>query len=369
MRARLLGPLLAAAPLLGGCAAGQFYDAAAAIQTRNPHAAMEYAALCLQEDPEHRDAHILVGEKILKLIAMEHEAKVKAMVEAGNYEQAVADCDRVVASAYLARTLPGSNYQIFHEDHRAELAGQAAEKFYRLGERYRDEGDPKEAAKAFRRALGFRTSYRDARAQYDACVAAAKTYLYVACDARGADPEAVRVILEGIPRAARQRGLAFLEFVDEPGQANAVCRVRVEEAAHHDTGWQAREGSNEVWVTKRDPNTGQAIVDPKTGQALQEKKRGWWTEYSREVSYRFRVGFTVEPRRAGDPAPSGSAGASRSDAGRYAQWSGASAAVPLDVQSLPSSPSRLRSRRDLAVDSASACIDDLAHQLFLAYEK
>lgn len=361
--------LLAACVAAGtGCAASSYTDAAEALQTRNPHAALEYVGLALQADRNYDRAHDLASVKILILIAREHEAKVQAMAAAGNFEEAVADCDRVVASAALVRTLPGAEYQIYHEDHRAELAGKAAEKFYQLGHKHRAEGNPREAALAFRRALGFRREYKDARALCDEAVQAAKVRMFVRAETRGDDPDATRAVADGIPRAARERGLQFLEFVTDAERASAFCVVRTETATFHDTDWQAEHGSNEVWVTRRDPNTGQTLVDPATGKALQEKKTGQWTRFTRKVTYQARYAFQVDARGGGQ-APTGSAGRALEDAAVYATWHGAQEAVPDEIRSLPSTPRQLKGRQAMATEAAAAAIDELAHQLFLAYEK
>ena len=354
------------AALLGGCAAGQYTDAAEALLTRNPHAALEYAGLALAADKDHEPAISLVRVKLLKSIAMEHEAKVAAMVAAGNYELAVADCDRVVASAALAATFPGGQMQIYHEDHRAELAGKAAEKFYQEGVRHQEAGDARSAVQAYCRALGFRPGYKDTRARYQACLDAAKVRLCIRVEG-GQDAQAVRTVAEGIPRAARGRGLQFLEFVSEPSQAAATCVVRAESAVFNDTDWQGQDGYNEVWVAKRDPNTGRTLTDS-TGQAIQEKKTGSWTTFSRQVSYEVRFAFQVEGKD-GTPGPSGAAAHSAGDRGVYARWQGAVEAVPADVRGLPSTPGQLKRRDVLAQECAARAIDELAHQLFLAYEK
>ena len=75
---------LLASAAAAGCAADAYYQAAQDLQVQNPHAALEYVARCLETDPNHQMGRRLVSEKILKMIAMEHEAKVEALVAAGN---------------------------------------------------------------------------------------------------------------------------------------------------------------------------------------------------------------------------------------------------------------------------------------------
>lgn len=368
-RATIAGLALTALGSLcaSGCAAGAFCDAAEALQTKNPHAALEYCGLSLQADPGYEPTHSLVETKLLKLIATEHEAKVAAMVAAGNFEQAVADCDRVVASAALAGTLPGGSFQIYHEDHRADLAGKAAEKFYLLGQRYQEEGDARRAVWAYLRTLGFRVAYKDARARYQTCLEAAKVRMLVSAEQGGEDARAVQAVAQGIPRAAQGRGLQFLEFVFDRGQAQAVCVVKAETASFHDTGWQSQQGQNEVWVDRRDPNTGAVLIDPATGQSLKDRKAASWTTYSRQVSYQVQFSFQVQTPAG--PGPTGSAGRQGADSGAYAVVQGDAEAVPMDVGSLPNSPKQLKTRDTLATECAAGVIEELAHQLFLAYEK
>jgi len=344
---------------LGGCAASSYYGAATRLQTQNPHAALEYAGLALQADPEHEDTKDLVSLKLLTLISQEHDTKVKALVAAGSFEDAIADCDRVVASAYLARTLPGHQWQIFHEDHRSMLAGRAAEKFYARGVELEQQRDIKEAARAYRRSLGFRTNYKDAKARYEACAAAAKSFLYVDPRTDGtADRRACDVVVSGVPRAARERGLEFLEFVSDPSRATGRCALRLDET-FHDTGWQASSDRAEVIVIQQ---------DPKTKQNVEVKKRARWTVHERRTEYRLDASFSVTAIRAGDPQPSGSATREASDQGQYANWSGDPEAVPGWVRDLPSSPVRLKDRSQFALECANELVNELGHQLFLGYK-
>lgn len=361
--------LLAALTLSSGagCAAGAYCDAAESLMTKNCHASLEYVGLALQADPQYDRAFHLLQLELLKQIAMEHEAKVASMAAAENYELAVADCDRVAASAHLAGTLPGGDFQIYHEQHRAELAGKAAEKFYLQGLEHQAAGDARRATHAFRRALGFRVGYKDARARYESCLSQAKVRLLVRADADCEDAQAVRALAEGIPRAARSRGLQFLEFVSEGGAAAATCLLRAEAVSFHDTGWQAQQGQNEVWVAKRDPNTGRVLTDQQ-GNALQVQKRASWTTYQREVVYQAQFSFQVQAA-PGQPAPTGSVSREGRQQGAYARWQGDPEAAPDWVRALPSSPVNLKPRGTLATECAGAAIDELAHQLFLAYEK
>lgn len=364
----LSAPLLALLPWLqGGCAAGGYCDAAEALQTKNCHASLEYVALALQADPQYDRAHHLLQLELLKQIATEHEAKVAAMSAAGNFELAVADCDRVAASAHLAATLPGGDFQIYHENHRAELAGQAAEKFHQLGLGYQESGDARRAAHAFRRALGFRVEYKDARARYENCLGQAKVRLLVRVDADCEDRSALQNVASGLTRAASARGLQFLEFVSDAARASATCLVRAEAVAFHDTGWQGQDGQDEVWVQKRDPRTGAALYDAQ-GKAIQEAKRARWTSFQREVSYQAQFSFQVQ-NAGGEPGPSGAVSRTGGDRGAYARWEGDAEAVPDWVRGLPSSPAQLKARDTLAMECAGGAIDELGHQLFLAYEK
>jgi hypothetical protein len=349
---------VAAAILLHGCAAGAYFDAAVDVQSSNPHAALEYVAQCLEVDPGYTAAHDLLTEEILRNIALEHEAKVASLTAAGSYEEAIADCDRVVASAHLARSLPGSSYQIFHEEHRSHYAGEAAQKFYDIGQDYESQRDPKEAAKAYRRALGFRTNFEDARARYQACVAAARVRIAVTC----ADPGRVRRAADSIVRrlgpATRERGLEFLEFVSSPEQADAVCEISVF-STFHDTGWQGSNDQAQREVQETDPNTGQKV---------KVIKRAQWTIYERTTSIDLTATFSVRATRGQTPEPAGQESTSARDQGRYATWSGDRGTVPAWVLNLPSTPVNLKDEQVLASESADAVIDRLAHQLFLAFK-
>jgi hypothetical protein len=359
---------LAMAVALGGCAAGQYCDEAERLLSRNPHAALEYIGLALGEDPEYDRAHSIALTKLLKLIGEEHEAKVQQLKAAGAYELAVADCDRVAASAHLARLLAGATYQIPHHDHRAELSGLAAEKQYQLAVEHQAAGDTRGAAIAFNRALGFRTDYKDAKARRDQCLLASRVRLFVEPRAEGPDTSAIRAVADGIARAAVARGLQFLEFVPERTRASAVCVVAAETATFHDSDWQGQPGRNEVWVPVRDAQ-GRYVVDPATGQTMQEKKSATWTVFSRQVSYQVQFAFQVRDAGEGVAAPAGASSRSAGDQGRYAVWNGDVEAVPDEVKNLPNSPRQLKGRDVLAAECATGAIDELAHLLFLAYEK
>lgn len=359
---------LALAAGLGGCAAGQYCDEAERLLSRNPHAALEYVGLALGEDPDYDRAHSIALTKLLKLIGEEHEAKVQQLKAAGAYELAVADCDRVAASAHLARLLAGATYQIPHRDHRAELSGLAAEKRYALAVERQAAGDTRGAAIAFNRALGFRTDYKDAKARREQCLAASRVRLFVEPSAQGPDSSAIRSVADGIARAAVARGLQFLEFVPDRSRASAVCVVAAQTATFHDTDWQAHQGRNEVWVPVRDAQ-GRYVVDPATGQTLQEKKVATWTTFARQVTYQVQFAFQVRDASEGVATPAGASSRSAADQGRYAVWQGDVEALPDEIKALPSSPGQLKGREALAAECAASAIDELAHLIFLAYEK
>ena len=72
-------------------------DAAKATRPKNPHAALEYLARILKEDPANQEAINLANE-IGKEIAADADAKVRHFEEGKKYAQAVAVCDRVLAT-------------------------------------------------------------------------------------------------------------------------------------------------------------------------------------------------------------------------------------------------------------------------------
>lgn len=158
--------LLGSSYLLVGCAASKYYDAAQQIRTKNPHAAIEYLALCLKEDNAHAEA-IKLMDDLGKEIASDHAGKVKGFTRSKKYAAAVASCDRVFTTKELIKALPG-NVEIYYDgEERVKLAELAAGVNYERGARLADQGAHKKAAIEFRRALGFVPGYKDAQARYD----------------------------------------------------------------------------------------------------------------------------------------------------------------------------------------------------------
>ena len=150
--------MLVSSMLLSGCASTQYKKAATQIQTANPHAALEYVALAIQQKPDDKEMRSMLDD-LIKTISRDHERRIELMRREKAYEEAVAECDRVIASAQLVSSLPGGNTVLYYEEReRAELASLAAEKNYDLAAEYESQQQSREAVDAYCRALGFRAN-------------------------------------------------------------------------------------------------------------------------------------------------------------------------------------------------------------------
>lgn len=352
-------PVLITMICLFGCASSKSLEAARQMQPINPHAALEYVALCLQDDPEDSEARELL-ESIIPAIAYEHENRVASMIQAGAYEDAIVECDRVIASAYLVRTMPGGPYNLYYqENQRAELTGLAAGKAYEEARRYEEEGDYRNAVDSYDRALGFVGNYQDAATRREQLVDSVTSRLFITCSDPGIDPQAARIVTQGIGSTAMSERPRFLRLVQDQESATSICNVVIEDAGFVDSGWTSTRDSKKIMVDKYN-NKGEKIGTM--------ERRAYWTVYRRETSFTLAAGFTVRSERKNEPVPSGRAWHSASSEVGYARWHGEKAGVPADVLEMPSSPTSPKSRAELTGECAGLVSRELGHKLFLAYK-
>jgi len=356
---KYLLPALITVICLSGCASSKSLDAARQMQPINPHAALEYVALCLQNDPDDADARDLL-DSIIPAIVYEHENRVTSMIQAGAYEDAIVECDRVIASAYLVRTMPGGPFNLYYqENQRAELTGLAAGKAYGEAEKYEADNDFRNAVDAYDRALGFVENYQNAAARREKILDSVTSQLFIICDDSGIDPQAARIITRGIGASAMSQRPRFLKLAKDRDSATAICNVVIEDANFMDSGWSSYRDSREVQVD---------VYNQKGKKTGTVERKAYWTVYRRETRFTIAAGFTVKSEVAGEPSPSGRASKSASSEVSYAHWHGEKSGVPSDVLEMSSSSGPPKSRATLTGECAGAVVRELGHKLFLGYK-
>jgi len=352
-------PVLLALICLSGCASSKSLDAARELQPRNPHAALEYVALCLQNDPDDEDALALL-DSIIPAIVYEHENRVASMIQSGAYEDAIVECDRVTASAYLVRTMPGGPYNLYYqENQRAELTGLAAGKVYNEARKFEEDGDYRSAVDGYDRALGFVENYKDAASRREKILDSVTSRLFITCDDPGIDFQAARIVTEGIGATAMSERPRFLRLVKDRDSAVSICNVVIENADFMDSGWNSDHDSKKVQVD---------VYNKKGKKTGTVERRAYWTVYRRETRFTLAAGFTVTSESAEEPTPSARASETASSEVSYARWHGEKSGVPSDVLSMPSSSGPPKSRSTLTGECAGAVSRELGHKLFLAYK-
>ena len=348
-----------AAIYLSGCASSKSLDAARQMQPINPHAALEYVALCLQNDPDDEDARELL-DSIIPAIVYEHENRVASMIQAGAYEEAIVECDRVAASAYLVRTMPGGPYNLYYqENQRAELTGLAAGKVYGEAQQFEADKDFRSAVDAYDRALGFVENYQDAALRREKILASVTSRLYITCDDPGIDPQAARIVTRGIGATAMSERPRFLKLASDRNSATTICGVVIEDANFMDSGWISNRDSKKVQVD---------VYNKKGEKTGTVERRASWTVYRRETTFDLAAGFTVKSEIKAEPVPSARASKTASSEVSYARWYGERSGVPSDVLDLPSSPGSPKSRATLTGECAGSVSRELGHKLFLGYK-
>ncbi len=353
--ARVLLPI--ALMTLAGCKSGAYIEAAGKLRMTNPHASLEYVGRCLEGDPENQEAIDLLGE-VSKIIGEQHEAKVAEMIAAGNPEEALADCDRVIASAYLVRSMPGGRQIPHSEDERNRLAKSAAEKFYALGVKHQGEGNHREAATALVRTLGFQEGYRDAQTRLDESQGQATALAWVVCSNAGDHPDLARIVVGGVGTAAMERKPLFLQIVESEAQATVRCIVEIQTLTFEDSGWEEKEDSREVTVKEKDEQ----------GVIYNRKKTANWTVFTRRTSCKLTAHFKIEDIATGRASVADKAIAQAGDSAAFVEWFGDKEAVPKDILAMPNKVGDPKDGGVLGQECARAVADDLGQKLFQAFK-
>ena len=359
-RLLFMGVVLGIGVLMSGCLSTQYRKAASNIQATNPNAALEYVALSLQANPEDAETRLML-DSLIKTISRDHEQRIELMRREKAYEEAVAECDRVIASSHLVSTLPGGNAVLFHEEReRAELAQLAAEKNYQLALEYESQNQPREAADSYCRTLAFRLNFKDAEKRRMDILSSATTRLFVTCDG-SKEEEAAKDIARGIGPAATAGRPRFLKMESVETNATSKCTVTVESVAHEDTGWQATslDKHMDAW-SSTDKKTGKTTYYPA------RDVRGML--YNRSVSCSMTANFAVTPIRVTDPSPAGTANEVATDRKSWANWQGDQGLLPNGVAELPRQEVTLADPTVLKTHCVRRITTNLGGQLFSAYK-
>ncbi len=345
--------------LLSGCLTAQYRDAAMQLQASNPHAALEYAAKAVQSDPTDVGAQMAL-QGLVKAIASDHEARIALMRRDRSYEEAVAECDRVMASAHLVGMLPGVNIILpYDEKERGELAVLAADKHYQLGLSYEAQGKSRDAVDAYSRALAFTAAFKDAEKRIVALRNASTTQLFLSAG-EAKEAEYTRQLMNSMASVAMEMRPRFLGICASETNASAKCVVSIEDASITDSGWVGTSLNNDTPESSWTDKKGVTHVTPAM------HVRGML--YSRSVVCTASANFRVTSERVTEAQPSGTASARAGDKKDYAVWQGDGQLLPPGVQNLPQTPPALASPASLKADCVRTMARNLGQQLFLAYK-
>jgi hypothetical protein len=359
---RRLGLVLALACASSGCAAGAYYEAAEKMRTINPHAAIDYVSLALAEDPDHEKTIDLISE-LGSRIRDDHRERIETLEKNGQWEEAVAQCDRVIASADVVAHLP-HGIQIYHDpEERTRFAKRAAKKFYDQARKLEDEKHGKEAAIAYRRALGFVTNFEDALDRYQRAQKGATVRVAV-IGFEAADPHG-RALCQPLARGTLASCIAknpeFLQVVPKE-KLDDSCTGKlvgtVEAARFTDSNWVAHPGRNET--TKR--------VKGKDGLYYDKRVECTWVVYDRQTRFELTASYQVEDAKTGAALAAAKSSKSAGDSKKYIQVHGDEEALPSELEGLPRTPVEPSGQQQLGTICAEQVSDELGLELFKAFK-
>jgi hypothetical protein len=344
-----------------GCAASGYCDAAEQLRTTNPHAAIEYVSLSLAANPDYERAIDLISDLGSRL-RDDHQTKIDELERSQSWEDCVAQCDRMIASAELVAKLP-HGIQIFHPaDHRARYAKFAAKKFYDQGVKLEGDSHLKEAAVSYRRALGFVTNYQDALVRYERVQKGATVKVaVVGFDSAVPGGQSLTQLMASRTLASCvAKNPEFLVLVSGD-KLDASCQGKltgtVTAATFDDSSWVPHPGRNET-----------TTYETQNGRSVELKHLCTWTIFERKTHYVFAASFKVDGTQNGNSMSAGSSTKEVSDSKTYIQVSGDEQALPDELKQLPRGPSEPKGERQLSEECANLVADDLGLQLFTSFK-
>lgn len=333
--------------LLVSCTCRQYRNAAIEMQTRNPHFALEYLAKAAVADPENKEV-IDLSRSIMRSIADDHRKCVED--NADSPEVAIADCDRIIASAHFVKSFPGNLNLPYDENERAQLSESAAEKCYMEGVAEEKNNNYRVAFDAYCRAVGFRNGYKDAVSKMESLQVSAVAQICISADALNpSHTEYSRRILNIISQEVPKRRPRFMKFTDKKEEMTAEGKVTVQNLDFSDTGWRIITQGNDTQVS----NNRQYYAS--------------WILYERNISCSLTAGYTVKGLMNSDNYAGTSSKSVRWDQ-KYYTYQGELGLVPYSVKQFQSFQPPVPSREQFISQTLNPLCLDLSRQLFNDYK-
>jgi hypothetical protein len=369
-----LGLALAFMFMASGCAASKYIDAAQQVRPKNPHAACEYLAQALKADPQNQQAIALLKE-IGEKIAEDHASRVAELERAGKFADAVAQCDRVLATRALITGLPG-NVDIFvNADLRSKLRQKAAEKYLAEGKSHKAAGNAKKAAQSFCLAKGFDPGSGEATALYAESKSAATLRVAVAKfqsashHGQSISTDLTRRFIDKVVEKKPQFLALSAEGEGSQAQATLVGNIGVN---FKDSGWIDKKGYNKGRKSRPSVDEkGNPRLDGQGRQIYEEYTVDChWVYHERSTSLGLSLGYQV--KLADGTIRWASKDVSNSATDRKAWVSdirGDRDCLPTDVSGLPRDARDPQDFGGLASLIVDGLVDKLAHELYLQQKK
>ena len=375
-RAAGVGGVLA----LAGCATSAYLGAGDKLRGKNPHAALEYYAKALESSPGEKEILDKI-DKVAKAIADKHNSFVQGAKSSKKYDQAVADCDRVIATQNFIDQ-GSSQVQIYHDrEERSRMAKLAAGQQYDRAANLFDQGSFKKAAKGFRRALGFVAGFKDAQGRYEACRSQAVVTVAVApfrCANHGTPGLANRFRQE-LHGLVAELNPEFMKIAMDESSAAGGPQQKL-------TGIVNGGFQSTPWVPRPQQNRG--VFSRETGQFdqygnpvyQQYEVVATWTLYTRKTSASLELNFSIEGAD-GTGVLSGRKTLRAGDSRQYATQFGGDvndpnyqSVIPTHIRNLPNTPVEPANFEQLAGQMASTwskkggAVYGFAHKIYSKYK-
>ena len=339
----------------------EYRHEATRLRSTNPHFALEYAEKAIGCSPENEET-LMVTRDLVSAIVVDTNRNVKEMVEAGEYENAVIECDRAAASADLVKHFPVKiNFPKIPD--RGEIAELAAKKCYEDAEKFQKQPPitvrmARKAVEAYDRCLGFVPGFQDAEKKRQDILLEAVSRVVVVKKISVPETEGlVQQLSNEFPGKTIERRPRFLEIVGTQDAATSILEVTISDLSFTDTGWQGKKDSNKCADVTKD----------KYGNVLSRKEySAEWTHFTRTVSCSLTAGYSVKPVRLTDLPGAGSAKQSIQQALEYIQWSGDKEAMPSKLLQLSNTQPAVPNKAGMASPLMGKVIPPLSEKLFLA---
>lgn len=366
-----VGLVLGLALGASGCKASNYIKAAEETRPKNAHAACEYLALALKEDPTNQKA-IDELKEIGQKIAEEHAANVAELERSGRFAEAVAQCDRVIATRKLLTELPG-NIDIFtNADDRTRLAKKASQKYLAEGKQFQAAGNAKKAAQAFCLAKGFDPANTEAATLYESSKAAATLRVAIArfsCNRQGTN--LAQAVTDRFFDKMVEKKPQFLALSHEgEGQAQATL-VGTIQAAYKDTGWVEKPGHRSERKSRVSKDAdGNPRLDPGGNQIYEDyTAEAHWVLHERGTALDLTIGYQV---KLADGTVKW-AGTTSEHGGDHKKWvsdvHGDRDVLPEEIRELPKDPQEPRDFAGLSSGMVDPMVEKLTHELLVQQKR